>query len=113
MTARATLPLRRPNATRAVAWDGHAFGVTVGLDPATGRPAEVFADLPKGGQMQAVLSDACVIVSIALQHGISVAALGKSLGRVPLPWGEPGATAPASPVGAILDALRAETEQQP
>jgi hypothetical protein len=103
---RTALPQRRPNATRAVEWDGHAFTVTVGFDPATGQCAEVFADTPRGGQMAATLADACVVISIALQHGISPADLGKSLGRVPLTWGD--GDAPASPIGAIVEAIQAE-----
>lgn len=105
---RTPLPHRRPNITRAAEWDGHAFTVTIGIDPATGQPAEVFADTQRGGQMQATLADACVLISIALQHGIGVEALSKSLGRVPVLWGPEGQDAPASPVGAILEAVRAE-----
>lgn len=106
---RATLPQRRPNVTRSAEWDGHAFTVTIGFDPATGAPMEVFADTTKGGQMAATLADACVVISIALQHGIGVDALSKSLGRVPVLWGAEGQDAPASPVGAILEAITDET----
>jgi hypothetical protein len=105
---RATLPHCRPNITRAVHWDGHDFSVTIGFDPHSVQPAEVFADTAKGGQMAATLADACVLVSIALQHGIQPAELAKSLGRTPILWGEEGATQPASPVGAIIEAILAE-----
>jgi hypothetical protein len=104
---RKTLPNRRPNLTRAVQWDGHDFTVTIGIDPATGAPAEVFADTRKGGQMQATLADACVLISLALQHGIAPADLAKSLGRVPA-WNGNDNTAPASPVGAVVEALLGE-----
>ena len=105
---RATLPQRRSNVTRAVEWNGHAFSVTIGLDPATWQPAEAFCDTAKGGDMAAALADACVIISIALQHGIAPADLAKSLGRVPVLWAEEGVTQPASPVGAIVEAILAE-----
>jgi hypothetical protein len=105
---RATLPHRRPNITRSTEWDNHTFTVTIGFDLETGQPLEVFADTQRGGQMQSTLADACVIISIALQHGIGVDALGKSLGRVPVLWGDEGQDAPASPVGAIVEALQAE-----
>ena len=82
---------------------------TCHADPATGAPMEVFADTTKGGQMAATLADACVVISIALQHGIGVDALSKSLGRVPVLWGAEGQDAPASPVGAILEAIADET----
>ncbi len=107
---RTVLPHRRSNITRAVEWDGHAFTVTIGLDPATWQPVEVFADTAKGGQMAATLADACVVISIALQHGIGVEALGKSLGRVPA-WNGGDNTAPASPVGAIVEAILAEVRE--
>ncbi len=105
---RATLPHRRSNVTRLVQWDGHEFSVTIGLDPQTWQPAEVFADTAKGGQMQCTIADACVVVSIALQHGIAPADLAKSLGRTPVLWGDEGATQPARPVGAVVEAILSE-----
>lgn len=105
---RSTLPQRRSNITRAVEWNGHAFTVTIGLDPDTWQPAEVFADTAKGGDMAAALADACVILSIALQYGIAPADLAKSLGRVPVLWAGEGVDGPASPVGAIVEAIQAE-----
>jgi hypothetical protein len=108
---RATLPHRRPNVTRTAEWSGHAFTVTIGLDPETLRSVEVFADTLKGGDMQATLADACVIISLALQHGITAGELAKSLARVPVLWGEEGQTAPASPLGAIVEAIQAEVQE--
>lgn len=105
---RATLPTRRPNVTLSIDWNGHPLDVTIGFAPDTGAPAEVFANTPKGGDMQAALADASVILSIALQHGIAPADLAKSLGRTPVLWGDEGATQPASPVGAIVEAILAE-----
>ncbi len=101
------LPQRRPNVTRNVQWDAHSFTVTIGYDPETGAVAEVFADTPSGGDMAFTLADACVLISIALQHGIAPAELAKSLGRVPVLWAE-GETQPASPLGAIVEAIMAE-----
>lgn len=105
------LPNRRPNITAETDWQGHSITVTIGVDPVTGDPLEVFANAASGGSMQASLADACVLISIALQHGVKPAALAKSLARVPA-WvngidenGDPctvETTAPASPVGAIL-----------
>ena len=101
--SRHLLPPRRPSATLACDWRGHAIDVTVGFDPAAGVVREVFAAVASGGQMADALADACVVISIALQHGIAAADLAKSLGRVPV-FGR-DATAPASPVGTILDAI--------
>ena len=105
---RRTLPQRRPNCTLSVDWQGHDMAVTIGFDPATGQPSEVFVNTAKGGDMQAALADASVVLSVALQHGISPAELGKSLGRVPVLWGEEGRTGPASPLGAIVEAIIGE-----
>lgn len=99
---RATLPNRRPSEAIATAWQGHPFSVTVGIDPRTGKPAEVFADTEKGGQMQATIADACVLISIALQHGVGPQALAKSLSRVPDLISGAGADLPGSPIGAII-----------
>lgn len=97
---RAILPNRRPNSTIMTEWEGHEIAVTVGYDPATADPREVFANTPRGGALQGTVADACVVISIALQHGVSPEALSRSLGRVPV-WPEP-MTAPASPIGAIM-----------
>lgn len=103
---RTALPHRRPNLTLDAAWNGHPITVTVGYDLA-GEPREVFASTRSGGDMAATLADACVLVSIALQHSIPHETLGKSLGRVPDLLAGGGATVPASPVGAILEAVQA------
>lgn len=103
--SRAVLPSRRPNVSLDLEWQGHALTVTVGFCPATAAPMEVFADTSKGGQMQAALADACVLVSIALQHGIAAEALAKSLSRVPDLMAGGGAELPGSPIGAVVRAV--------
>ena len=105
---RALLPHRRPNVTRSIEWNGHPLDVTIGFDPQTGQPQEVFANTPKGGDMQAALSDACVWASIAMQHGVTPAELRKSLGEVPVAGAPKGTVGPASPLGAIVEAILAE-----
>jgi hypothetical protein len=104
---RQPLPNARPNVTVDVHWNGHVFPVTIGFTWPDMRPAECFADVAKGGQMQWIVADACVLISIALQHGIDPTELAKSLGRVPVLWAE-GETQPASPLGAIVEAIMAE-----
>jgi hypothetical protein len=107
---RTPLPTRRPSTTVDAIWQDqglsvpHELTVTVGLYP-DGRPGEVFVNTAKGGQMQAVLADACVLVSLLLQHGVSPADMAKSLGRVPDLSRGKGDTAPASPIGAVVEAL--------
>lgn len=105
MTARTPLSNRRPSATIDTAFRGFPITITVGYD-LTATVREVFANSGKSGSdMQATLADACVLISIALQHGVTPAALAKSLGRVPDPAAGDGATDHASPIGAIVAAL--------
>lgn len=103
---RTALPPRRPNITTEALWQDHLITVTVGLDPKTGKPREVFANTLRGGAMAAALADASVLISIALQHGVTPAALGKSLGRVPAWVNGEQIEAPASPVGTIIECVK-------
>lgn len=107
------LPNRRPNLTASVDHNGATIAVSAGLDPATGRLAEIFITAGKeGSETRHVLEDAAVIVSLALQHGIPLDALARSLSRVsdgPLPVNAGDAqpkTVPASMIGAAIDAVR-------
>ena len=100
--SRERLPSRRPSITRTVNWAGSEFSVSIGywID---GRPGEVFADGPRtGSAMQALLADACVVVSLALQHGIEPAAMAHSMGQIPISETE---SAPASVIGIIAEIL--------
>jgi len=56
-----------------------------------------------------ILHDVSVMISIALQHGISARALARSIARLPESLDGP-ATKPASAIGAALD-LIAEYER--
>lgn len=112
MTGREILPTRRPNATREVEHAGFRFTVTVGFD-LSGRPLEVFADGVKiGTDIGHIIADACVVISLALQHGCPAELLPKSMGRVPLPAMGEDVCGPASPLGAIA-AVVAEAGVQP
>lgn len=97
---RKTLPNRRPSVTVETEWQGHRLSVTIGYNPKTQTPMEVFADTASGGQMQAALRDGCIVASIAMQHGASPQALAKSMSRVADYTGSEG---PASPMGAIME----------
>lgn len=111
---------RRPCVTTDTEWQGHPLTVTVGLYP-DGTPGEVFAQPIRAGarhgQMTDIIADACVGVSISLQHGIPPEALAKSLGQVPvLHWDEATEAMverpePASPVGAILAVVQDAARQ--
>ncbi len=112
---RARLPNRRPSHTETLQVDGQIFEATVGFDPQSGQPREIFLKAGKEGSMlNAQLADAAVVISVALQYGIPATALSKSVGRRP----DNGVSQtsqddvarpdklPASLIGAALDLLR-------
>lgn len=102
---RTRLPDRRRNAIRDIAFGDRTFTVCIGHDDA-GRPLEVFAAGQKtGSTMAAFIDDACIVISIALQHGIAPEALARSLSTVPVWENGVKGEGPASPVGAILAAI--------
>lgn len=99
---------RRPSVTFGLSWHGHAFAVTAGYSP-YGRVREVFASGTRtGSDMQRMIDDACVVISLALQFGALPGDLRRSLGSIPDPAAGMAET-PASVIGAILHAIaRAE-----
>ncbi len=108
---RIKLPNRRPSHSETLEVDGQSFEATVGFDPESGQPRELFLTAGKEGSLlNSLLAYAAVVISIALQHGIPAAALTKSVGRLPagpvtpadLEGPRPGRV-PASPIGATLD----------
>ena len=71
-----------------------------------GQPLEVFCHGGKvGSGMDLILDDACVALSLLLQHGIEPRDLGHSMGRL-------GDGAAASIIGALVD-LVSSLEQKP
>ena len=107
MTERSRLPDRRLAVTREVTWatEGaeHRFLVTIGVHPATGKVLEVFygSGLKSGTDLRHSIQDACVLISILLQHGAAPADIAKSLGTRPIF----GTNRPASVIGAIAEAI--------
>lgn len=102
MTARTPLPQRRRSVTVDREWQGRPLLIGIGFDDEA-RPREVFVTGPKeGSDLAHLLADLCVIVSVALQHDVPLAALRKSLGRVPA-W--PEGEGHASVAGLILATL--------
>jgi hypothetical protein len=90
---------RRRNETVDLDFNGVRYAVTVGLYP-DGRPGEVFTHGAKvGSGMDGLLDDACIAVSLLLQHGVGPARLAASMGRL----GD--GRAPASVIGALADLL--------
>ena len=110
---RARLPSRRPNESASLIVGGQRFEACVGFDPKTDRPAEVFLTGGKhGSDFDSILSDAAIVISLALQHGVAPVDLAEAVGRAPDFTTRPGSheqlgagTTPSSPIGAALDFL--------
>jgi ribonucleoside-diphosphate reductase alpha chain len=101
---RTRLPSRRPAITQEIIVGNMMLSASIGFDE-TGCPAEIFLSGAKNGSgMAAILEDASVVISVALQCGIPAAALAKSIARIPESLEGP-AVKPASPIGAALDLL--------
>ena len=101
---RARLPNRRPSLVQEITYRGQPISVTIGFDGIV--PREVFANGARdGSDMQHILSDACVMISIALQHGVAASELAHSLGTVPAVVDGEEMDVPASPIGAIIGCL--------
>lgn len=108
---RQRLPQRRPAVSETVTAGARHYQATVGFDLA-GQPREVFlGGAQDGSELAAILADAAIVVSIALQYGIPAAELGRSLSRLPSEYGATGESRPASPIGAALDLLARWTEE--
>ncbi len=111
--ARERMPDRRSSVTQTLEVASQIFDATIGFDK-HGRPREVFLTGAKEGSLlAAILADAAVAISVALQHGVPVASLAKSVGHLPAgpvtpsDLDQPQAeNLPASPIGAALDLLR-------
>ena len=100
---RLRLPQRRPNMTFGIEHAGLRYSVTVGYYAESGRVAEVFTHGAKAGSaLDAILDDACIALSLLLQHGVEPAALAASMGRL----GD--GNSPASVIGALADLLARE-----
>lgn len=86
---RARLPNRRPVVTGRVTFEADdgsggpwGYHVSVGVDPATGAPREIFVR-PSGGTkglMEAIANDVGILVSRLLQHGDDLSAIAAGLG---------------------------------
>jgi hypothetical protein len=101
---RQRLPDRRFAETVALEHGGARFMVTIGFYP-DGRPGEVFTHGARSGStLDALLADACVVVSCLIQHGAEPRDLAASMGRL-------GSSDPASVIGAVLDLIAAASTE--
>lgn len=100
---RDTLPLRRPNYTYTMTFQGERYDVTIGEYPSDGRTGEVFINRILGknsAKVGTLLDDICrdsaILVSLCLQHGVFPSTLRHAITR-----NEDGE--PSTIVGAIID----------
>ena len=101
---RVRLPNRRQHIIAQLA---AGLTASVGLD-AVGHPKEIFLSGAKAGsEMEAIISDTSVVISLALQHGLTAETLRHSIARTPVENGT--GIQPASVIGLALD-LIAEIE---
>ena len=97
---RQRLPDRRIAETVALVHGGARFMVTIGFYP-DGRPGEAFTHGARSGSnLDALLADACVVISCLIQHGVEPRDLAASMGRL-------GSAEPASVIGAVVDLVAA------
>jgi hypothetical protein len=103
MSDRTRLPNRRPNETQEFNRDGINIKMTVGFMPA-GMIGEIFLHADRANSMLDVLmSDAAIIASIALQHGVPLYQITHALKRDSFGIA-------SSPIGAALDRISVPTE---
>ena len=100
------LPDRRPAITTELIHDFRSYSVTIGFDVSRDTVGEVFTHGAKAGSsMDRILDDACVALSLLLQHGVEPSALAASMGRL----GD--GKSPASIIGSLADLLAREAGQ--
>lgn len=94
---------RRHNLTIALKHGSHTFFIGFGFDDNL-RIMEVFGNSAKlTSDMDFLVSDACIVISIALQYGISPAEMLHSAKM--MPDLADGKEKPASLIGVILNAI--------
>ena len=100
VTQRRPLPMRRRCETFQIAFGGLAKRHTVSIGYYDdGTPGEVFIDGGKSGELiEAIARDGAVILSMALQHGVSLDTISHALTRDSF-------NQPTSIVGAVVDRL--------
>ena len=75
------LPNRRLQSTEVVEWQGQEWLMSVGFDQ-SGQVREAFVKgLKTGSAMDAIMGDACVLLSLLLQAGYSASDVDSHLGR--------------------------------
>ena len=96
--ARNRLPNRRAAETTTLEHGGASFTMTVGRYD-DGRPGELFVNAAHANSaLDAIVSDAAIAVSFALQHGCKLDDISRAMKRN-------SAGTVSSPIGAALDRI--------
>jgi hypothetical protein len=99
MTERTHLPNRRLNQTQEINRDGIKITMTIGFKPDGISVGEIFLNADRANSMLDVLmSDAAIICSLALQHGVPLAHITHAIKRDQFGLA-------SSPIGAALDRI--------
>ena len=95
------LPNRRASETQEFVRDGVNVKMTVGFQP-SGQIGELLLNTDRADSMlDVLLSDAAIICSLALQHGVQIQQMAHSVKRDKFGLA-------SSPIGAALDRIGAE-----
>lgn len=104
---RAILPNRRECETRMVSFAGEKYQVTTGFYPDK-APGEIFINRVRdksaaklGEQLDGVCRDGAILLSLALQHGVTLDTINHAITRN-------SGEEPATIIGAIVDLLQDE-----
>ncbi|WP_299637046.1 hypothetical protein [uncultured Ruegeria sp.] len=99
--ARHRLPHPRRSVTEAIEHEGHQVQLTFGFYE-HGWITEIFGGSTKrGAQIDHLVADVAVALSLGLQVGLTLQQPTKSIGHIPDPF-QPVGHRPASLIGAIL-----------
>lgn len=113
---RTNLPTRRQNITTKLEYNGQTFFVTMGYGfRAFGQAPQVMEVFGSGARLTSdldyMVSDACITISLALQHAVTPKMLMKSMNTIPDPINGEDAYKPASVIGYIVQAIIAEEDR--
>lgn len=109
------LPNRRPGFVQRITHINSAGSedqliITVNVEPSTDKVMEVFSANPMvGSDIEAILTDGCILISLCLQAGISFEELVHKLGDRRKQFEEPGL--PTSIFGSIVRAAKAISDE--
>lgn len=109
--SRNRLPDRRPCVTTEVTWNGRRVAISGGFGP-DGRLGEVFlaTGYKFGNDLAAVATDACILISRALQNGRTPEALVEALSTIDAPDGTPRSASMIGLVARVARELAAEAD---